>query len=119
LYLGGPMQRIISSDGQEPCVQCGSLVHVARAILIRELAPGETPTLLGNNDPYAPGVQICCSRACADIVSDTIFLNHAVLSDDEEEEIICPECSFLMMILTDGEETYATCPNCGLIDQIS
>jgi hypothetical protein len=113
------MQRIISSDGQEPCVQCGTLIHVARAVLVRSLAPGDTPTpLFGTIDPYAPGVQICCSRACADIVTDASLLTHADLIGYDEEEIICPECSHPMMTLTDGEETYATCPNCGLIDRI-
>ncbi|MBA3822438.1 MAG: hypothetical protein H0X24_00880 [Ktedonobacterales bacterium] len=61
-------QRIISSDGREPCTKCGTPVIVSRAILVRSLAPDETPALLATPAPYALGTQICCSRTCADAV---------------------------------------------------
>ena len=60
------MARIISSDGREPCAKCGTAVLVSQAILVRPLATDETPSLVETPDPYAPGTQICCSRACAD-----------------------------------------------------
>ncbi len=59
-------QRIMSSDGQEACAKCGTRILVSQAILVRSLAPDEMASLLATPDAYAPGTQICCSRACAD-----------------------------------------------------
>ena len=63
-------QRIISSDGREPCAKCGTPILVGQAILIRALTPDETPDLGKQIDPYDSQTQICCSRACANALTE-------------------------------------------------
>ena len=60
------VQRIISSDGCEPCDKCGKRIPVVEANLLWPVPPDPSPTQSDYPDPYAPGTLICCSQECAD-----------------------------------------------------